>query len=156
MIAAQPAAESGRCAWRRHVSFSRRPISERSWRSFVIQNASLKPDTIAIAEATCKLFGTLFYGVPLFVEEMTKALMEVGGELEGVQTAAAVPSAALAVPASLHASLMARKAMLRPIPKHRSIKHGDRPITASQVLGTARRHQHGAVVEGSRQARRSP
>ena len=47
-------------------------------------------------------------GIPLFVEEMTKAVLEAGGELEAMQTAAAVPAPALAVPASLHASLMAR------------------------------------------------
>ncbi len=47
-------------------------------------------------------------GIPLFVEEMTKAVLETGGELEAMQTAAAVPSPARAVPASLHASLMAR------------------------------------------------
>jgi predicted ATPase len=47
-------------------------------------------------------------GIPLFVEEMTKAVLEAGGELEAMQTAAALPSAALALPASLHASLMAR------------------------------------------------
>jgi class 3 adenylate cyclase len=47
-------------------------------------------------------------GIPLFVEEMTKAVLEAGGEGVARQTAAAVPSAALAVPASLHASLMAR------------------------------------------------
>ena len=47
-------------------------------------------------------------GIPLFVEEMTKAVLEAGGELEAMQTATAVPSLARAVPASLHASLMAR------------------------------------------------
>ena len=47
-------------------------------------------------------------GIPLFVEEMTKAVLEAGSEPEARQTAAAVPSPALAVPASLHASLMAR------------------------------------------------
>ena len=45
-------------------------------------------------------------GIPLFVEEMTKALLETENEGQASQTAAAVP--ALAVPASLHASLMAR------------------------------------------------
>jgi class 3 adenylate cyclase/predicted ATPase len=53
-------------------------------------------------------------GIPLFVEEMTKAVLEAGGELQAMQTAAAVPSAALAVPASLHASLMARLDRLGP------------------------------------------
>ena len=47
-------------------------------------------------------------GVPLFVEEMTKAVLEAESEGEARRTTAAVPSPALAVPASLHASLMAR------------------------------------------------
>src|SRR5215472_11288045 len=47
-------------------------------------------------------------GIPLFVEEMTKAVLEAGGEIAAERTVAAVPSRALAVPASLHASLMAR------------------------------------------------
>lgn len=45
---------------------------------------------------------------PLFVEEMTKAVLEAKNEDEAEQIAAAIPSSALAVPASLHASLMAR------------------------------------------------
>jgi class 3 adenylate cyclase/predicted ATPase len=53
-------------------------------------------------------------GVPLFVEEMTKAVLEAGGELEAMQIATAVPSPALAVPTSLHASLMARLDRLGP------------------------------------------
>ncbi|MCS3452014.1 MULTISPECIES: adenylate/guanylate cyclase domain-containing protein [Bradyrhizobium] len=47
-------------------------------------------------------------GIPLFVEEMTKAVLEAGNELEALQTVTSVPSPVLAVPASLHASLMAR------------------------------------------------
>ena len=47
-------------------------------------------------------------GVPLFVEEMTKAVLEAGSEIAAERAIAAVPSPALAVPASLHASLMAR------------------------------------------------
>jgi class 3 adenylate cyclase/predicted ATPase len=47
-------------------------------------------------------------GVPLFVEEMTKAVLEAESEGEAQRTTAAVPSPALAVPASLHASLMSR------------------------------------------------
>jgi class 3 adenylate cyclase/predicted ATPase len=47
-------------------------------------------------------------GIPLFVEEMTKAVLEAGSEKEAQRTAATVPSTALAVPASLQASLMAR------------------------------------------------
>jgi class 3 adenylate cyclase/predicted ATPase len=48
-------------------------------------------------------------GIPLFVEEMTKAVLETDSEDEARRTAALIPSLALtAVPASLHASLMAR------------------------------------------------
>jgi hypothetical protein len=53
-------------------------------------------------------------GIPLFVEEMTKAVLEAEGEGEARRTAASVPSPALAVPASLHASLMARLDRLGP------------------------------------------
>ena len=46
-------------------------------------------------------------GIPLFVEEMTKAVLEAG--IDGAaEQIAAVPSPTTAVPASLHASLMAR------------------------------------------------
>jgi class 3 adenylate cyclase/predicted ATPase len=47
-------------------------------------------------------------GIPLFVEEMTKAVLEAGNEIAAARAIAAVPSPALAVPASLYASLMAR------------------------------------------------
>jgi class 3 adenylate cyclase len=47
-------------------------------------------------------------GIPLFVEEMTKAVLEAEGEDAAQRTATAIPSPTLAVPASLHASLMAR------------------------------------------------
>jgi class 3 adenylate cyclase/predicted ATPase len=47
-------------------------------------------------------------GIPLFVEEMTKAVVEAGSETAAVRAVAAIPSPALGVPPSLHASLMAR------------------------------------------------
>jgi predicted ATPase len=53
-------------------------------------------------------------GIPLFVEEMTKAVLEANGEGEARRTAAAVASPAVAVPASLQASLMARLDRLGP------------------------------------------
>jgi predicted ATPase len=53
-------------------------------------------------------------GIPLFVEEMTKAVMEAEGDGAAERTVAAVPSPALAVPASLRASLMARLDRLGP------------------------------------------
>jgi class 3 adenylate cyclase/predicted ATPase len=53
-------------------------------------------------------------GIPLFVEEMTKAVLEAESEGEARRVAALVPSPALAVPATLHASLMARLDRLGP------------------------------------------
>ena len=53
-------------------------------------------------------------GIPLFVEEMTKAVLEAGSEGAAQRTAAAIPSPTLAVPASLRASLMARLDRLGP------------------------------------------
>ncbi len=53
-------------------------------------------------------------GIPLFVEEMTKAVLEAESEGAARRMASAVPSPALAVPASLHASLMARLDRLGP------------------------------------------
>jgi predicted ATPase len=46
-------------------------------------------------------------GIPLFVEEMTKAVIEAGSEGTARPIAAGIPSLTLAVPASLQASLMA-------------------------------------------------
>ena len=53
-------------------------------------------------------------GIPLFVEEMTKAVLEAESEGDARRNVAVVPSPALAVPASLHASLMARLDRLGP------------------------------------------
>ena len=47
-------------------------------------------------------------GIPLFVEEVTRAVLEARDQDAGERTVAAIPSAAIAVPATLHASLMAR------------------------------------------------
>jgi predicted ATPase len=47
-------------------------------------------------------------GIPLFVEEMTKAVLGGGSEGAAQRTVASIPPPTLAVPASLQASLMAR------------------------------------------------
>ena len=47
-------------------------------------------------------------GIPLFVEEMTKAVLEGGSEGAAQRTVASIPPPTLGVPASLQASLMAR------------------------------------------------
>ena len=73
----------------------------------LVGNKALPADVLAeIVERTD--------GIPLFVEEMTKAVLEAESEGAARRTVAAVPSSALAVPASLHASLMARLDRLGP------------------------------------------
>ena len=47
-------------------------------------------------------------GIPLFAEEITKAVIEAGGEGALERAVGSIPSSSVAVPASLHASLMAR------------------------------------------------
>jgi class 3 adenylate cyclase len=74
-------------------------------------NAELAPDIVAqIVERTD--------GVPLFVEELTKAVLESIGQGDRVATVLATTAlAALSVPATLHASLMARLDRLGSAPK---------------------------------------
>ena len=73
----------------------------------LVGNKELPADVIAeIVERTD--------GNPLFVEELTKAVLEAESEDAAEQSAAAVPLPALPVPASLHASLMARLDRLGP------------------------------------------
>jgi class 3 adenylate cyclase/predicted ATPase len=68
--------------------------------------ALLTPDVVAeILERTD--------GVPLFVEEMTKAVLEAGSG-RGLDVVAAVPADRVGVPATLHASLMERLDRLGP------------------------------------------
>jgi class 3 adenylate cyclase/tetratricopeptide (TPR) repeat protein len=57
-------------------------------------------------------------GVPLFVEELTKAVLETGDRDNRVTAVlAASPAATLAIPATLHASLIARLDRLGPVAK---------------------------------------
>ena len=55
-------------------------------------------------------------GVPLFIEELTKAVVEAGAD-RGALTLSGVPASALAVPATLHASLLGRLDRLGPTAK---------------------------------------
>ena len=71
----------------------------------VAGDAALPPEIVAeIAERTD--------GVPLFVEELTKAVLEAGAQAPAALSA--MPHPALSVPATLHASLMARLDRLGP------------------------------------------
>src|SRR5689334_2844407 len=56
-------------------------------------------------------------GVPLFVEELTKAVVEAGAD-RGYASISAVPPSSLAVPATLHASLLGRLDRLGPAAKN--------------------------------------
>jgi len=56
-------------------------------------------------------------GVPLFVEELTKAVVEAGADRGNVPISA-VPPSSLAVPATLHASLLGRLDRLGPATKN--------------------------------------
>jgi len=79
----------------------------------LVGNKELPSDVMAeIVERTDGI--PLFVEDPLFVEEMTKAVLEAGSESAAEHTVAAVSSPALAVPASLQASLMARLDRLGP------------------------------------------
>jgi class 3 adenylate cyclase/predicted ATPase len=98
-------------AGRSHVtSLALNRLGERETAAIItrlVGNKELSADVMAeIVERTD--------GIPLFVEEMTKAVLEAESEGEGRRTAGSVPSPALAVPASLHASLMARLDRLGP------------------------------------------
>jgi tetratricopeptide (TPR) repeat protein len=74
----------------------------------VARNAALSPEIVEeIAERTD--------GVPLFVEELTKAMLELGAQAPAALSA--MPHPALSVPATLHASLMARLDRLGPAAK---------------------------------------
>ena len=74
----------------------------------VAGNAALPPEIMEeIAERTD--------GVPLFVEELTKAVLEAGAQASAALSA--MPHPGLSVPATLHASLMARLDRLGPAAK---------------------------------------
>ena len=69
--------------------------------------AHLVGNTVLPADVTAEIVERTD-GIPLFLEEMTKAVLEAESEGSARRTVAAAPSRARAVPASLHASLMAR------------------------------------------------
>ena len=100
---------------RAHVTtFTLNRLGEREGEALVRKlagNAALTPDIVAeIVERTD--------GVPLFVEELTKAVLESAAPGDRVATVLGAASlAALSVPATLHASLMARLDRLGPAAK---------------------------------------
>jgi class 3 adenylate cyclase/predicted ATPase len=102
-------------AGRAHVtSLALVRLGERDGEALVLTlagNAALTAEMVAeIVERTD--------GVPLFVEELTKAVLESAGQGDRVAAVLAATSlAALSVPATLHASLMARLDRLGPMAK---------------------------------------
>src|SRR4051812_34400735 len=72
----------------------------------IANNMALPPEIVAgSAERTD--------GVPLFVEELTKAVLEAGPQAPAALSA--MPHSALVVPPTLHASLMARLDRFKPV-----------------------------------------
>ncbi len=102
-------------AGRAHVtSLALNRLGERDGEALVLTlagNAALTAEMVAeIVERTD--------GVPLFVEELTKAVLESAGQEDRVAAMLGTASqAALSVPATLHASLMARLDRLGPAAK---------------------------------------
>ena len=96
---------------RPHVSLiALNRLAERDIAAMIDRVAGNKPLAASVREEIIERTD----GIPLFVEEMTKATMEASNDDEAKQTAAFIPSPPLAVPASLHASLMARLDRLGP------------------------------------------
>ena len=94
----------------RVTSLTLNRLGEREARAIVAHLAGNKELTAdAMAEIVQRTDG-----IPLFVEEMTKAVLEAKSEDAARQTVASVPSSALAIPASLQASLTARLDRLGP------------------------------------------
>ena len=108
-------------------------------------DASLPQDVIAeIVERTD--------GVPLFVEEMTKAVLEAGAE-HGRADAGSMPSTGLGVPATLHASLMSRLDRLR---ARRQRNLPGRCCDRSRIFVRAAGGRRGARRSGNAGRARSP
>ena len=85
-------------------------LTEREARAMIDRIVGNKPLPPSIREDVVERSD----GIPLFIEEMTKAVLEAESQHAAELTVGAVPSPALAVPASLHASLMARLDRLGP------------------------------------------
>ena len=75
-------------------------------------------------------------GVPLFLEEVTKVVLEAGSQLR--DAAAAIPGARAAVPATLQASLMARLDRLGPTPRVRLPRPAPRSAAISPTICSSR------------------
>ena len=74
-------------------------------------------------------------GIPLFVEEITKAVLEAESQRAAEHAIAVIPPPALEVPASLHASLMARLDRLGPAKEVAQIGGGDRAGVFTRPTG---------------------
>jgi predicted ATPase len=71
-------------------------------------------------------------GIPLFIEEMTKAVLEAGSEDAAQRTTAAIPSSTQAVPASLHRCAALTEAKV-------NSRHS---LVCSGLLGLCHRHRY--------------
>ena len=85
-------------------------LTQREIEAMIDRVVGNKPSSASIREEIVERTD----GIPLFVEEMTKAILEAENEGAAKRTAAAIPPPALGVPPTLQASLMARLDRLGP------------------------------------------
>ena len=96
-------------------------------------------------------------GVPLFVEELTKAVIESGMVDRGRRRYAwQGPGPPLAIPTSLHASLLARLDRLGPAAGGGADRRGDRPRVLARADRRVARPAGAATGRGAGSARRTP
>ena len=85
-------------------------LAERNIAAMIERVAGNKPLSAALRQEIIERTD----GIPLFAEEMTKAVIEAESESEARRTVAAVPSSSVPVPSSLQAPLLARLDRLGP------------------------------------------
>src|SRR5262249_4029840 len=95
-------------------------------------------------------------GIPLFVEEMTKAVLEAESEGEARRAAAFVPSPALAVPPTPPPPFVGRRCPARPPQGDgpHPAGGGDRTLVHPSSAGCGRVQPRGQAANGARPSHR--
>src|SRR4051794_24350575 len=91
--------------WTGQPHVTMRTLPRLDWRDTAAMVANVAGDAALPPEIMAEI-AERADGVPLFVEELTKAVIEAGAQAPAALSS--VPHPGLAVPATLHASLMAR------------------------------------------------
>jgi len=93
--------------WAGPAHVSTLSLNRLGWREGAMLAALVASDSLLPSDITAEIVERTD-GIPLFLEELTKAVLEATVPDEGRQTITAAPPSAFAVPATLHASLLAR------------------------------------------------